>query len=334
MATVITNLISAIPWIGQDIVESIKNLGHYTLSRSHIPSILLIGWVCYARGCLPKIGIAYSKSRINRSKWLSEAEYLSIPKPFLAFLVGFIDGDGHICIRKSGKTITMNLTLSLHLDDIATLNYIQSVLKIGKIYIYSSRKSPTVRLVFNRTELQEVLFPLLQYHEIFFLTERRRAQYHMALHILKNNIKYYSELPLVATVLQELPTTANGYINLPFFTNWIVGFVAAEGSFFMKKNNDGCFQIKQKLHLKLFDAFKLVFNTTRKITIDQNLYTQFGVSSKADLQRVINFFSFSGHHPLVGLKAIQYLAWLDKLRNSERYSKLIFPSIISPSGHS
>jgi hypothetical protein len=74
----------------------------------------------------------------------------------------------------------------------------------------------------------------------------------------------------------------------------------------MKKNNDGCFQIKQRLHLLLFEAFKLVFNTTRKITVDKELYAQFGVSSKADIQKVIDFFSFSGHHPLIGLKNIQY----------------------------
>jgi hypothetical protein len=280
-------------------------------------------------GSLPIIGTPYSKSRINRSKWLSESEYLSIPKSFLAFLVGFIDGDGTISIitRKNQNGVAMVLTISLHLEDLAILNYIQSVLKIGKIHIYSNRKSPTVRLTFNRTELQEVLFPLLIHHGIFFLTKTRRAQYNMAIHILKNNIKYYTDLPSVAPIFNELPTTAEGYVKLAFFTNWIVGFACAEGSFFIKQNNDGCFQLKQRLHLLIFEAFKLVFNTTRKITIDQELYAQFGVSSRTDIQEVINFFSFSGNHPLFGLKAIQYAVWLEKLRNSQRYSKLNFPPL-------
>ncbi len=82
----------------------------------------------------------------------------------------------------------------------------------------------------------------------------------------------------------------------------------AEGSFFIKSNNEGCFQVKQRLHILLFDALKLIFNTTRKITSDKSLHSQFSVSSKADIQNVINFFSFSGQHPLVGLKAIQYSA--------------------------
>lgn len=80
----------------------------------------------------------------------------------------------------------------------------------------------------------------------------------------------------------------------------------SEGSFFIKKNNDGCFQLKQRVHVMLFEAFKLVFETNRKITTDKDIYNQFSVSSKSDIQRVINFFSFSGYHPLIGLKGIQY----------------------------
>lgn len=81
----------------------------------------------------------------------------------------------------------------------------------------------------------------------------------------------------------------------------------SEGSFFVKNNNDGCFQLKQRLHTNLFEAFKLVFNTNRKVSVDKGLYNQFAVSSLKDIQTVINFFSYSGHHPLVGLKTIQYL---------------------------
>jgi hypothetical protein len=80
----------------------------------------------------------------------------------------------------------------------------------------------------------------------------------------------------------------------------------AEGSFFIKSNKDGCFQLKQRLHIDLFEAIKLLFNTKRKISIDKDLYVQFGVSSKEYIQNIINFFSFSGIHPLIGLKGIQY----------------------------
>jgi hypothetical protein len=80
------------------------------------------------------------------------------------------------------------------------------------------------------------------------------------------------------------------------------------------------------VHTLLFEAFKLVFNTSRKITTDKGIYNQFSVSSKTDIQTVINFFSFEGHHPLVGLKNVQYLKWLKDLRDSSRYAHLNYPS--------
>ena len=99
----------------------------------------------------------------------------------------------------------------------------------------------------------------------------------------------------------------------------------------VKNNNDGCFQLKQRIHLSLFESFKLVFDTsssgrqkvagacnkfssneitrkfiTGKIDIEKKMYNQFSVSSKTDIQTVINFFSFSGLHSLIGLKSISY----------------------------
>jgi hypothetical protein len=81
----------------------------------------------------------------------------------------------------------------------------------------------------------------------------------------------------------------------------------SEGSFFVKRNNDGCFQLNQRVHDILFEAFKLGFEINRQISSEKDKYCQFSVCSKADIQRVINFFSFSGYHPLIGLKGIQYL---------------------------
>lgn len=309
---------SAIPWVGQDIVES-KNITEY----STIVATALV---------LPTIGTvsAHALKKGSKKIRLDKKEYLSIPSSFLAFFAGLIDGDGYIQVTRTTKGfITIKLVISLHLEDISTLEYIRSVLKIGKLTIYRDLKSPCCKLIINRTDLQEVLFPLLIHHGIFFLTETRKAQFDLAMLILKNDKKVYDQIParedIPATF--ELPKTASDYANLAFFKNWIVGFTMSHevGSFFVKKNNDGCFQLKQRVHVMLFEAFKLIFETNRKIDTEKGLYNQFSVSSKADIQKVINFFSFSGHHPLVGLKGIQYLKWLTDLRNSSRYGSLNFP---------
>lgn len=308
MATVITNLLSAIPYIGVDFVESIKSMG-------------LI---------LPTIGIisphALKKERKIR---LNKNIFLSIPHSFLSMLVGLIDGDGYILVNKTTKNyIKINLTISLNIRDLSTLEYLHSVLGLGKITIYpkTSKEKDTCKLIFNRTDLQEVIFPLLKHHNIFFLSETRREQYNKAIFILENDIKLFSNIPAIIPCLYPLPNTILGYASLNFFKNWIVGFTIAEGSFLWKSNNDACFQLKQRTHLLLFEAFNLIFGSRRKIDLEKNVYVLFSVSSKDDIQRVINFFSFSGHHPLLGHQWIRYENWLTYLRTSKRYSNLKFPN--------
>ena len=314
-ATVITNLMSAIPWVGQDIVES-NNTAESLITLTTMPILPIIGTV------------SVHALKGNNIRKLNKSKYLSIPSSFIAFLTGLIDGDGYIQVTKTTKGfITIKLVISIHLDDISSLEYIKSVLNLGKISINKDHKNPSCKLIINRTDLQEILFPLLLYNDIFFLTDTRRAQFDLAMFILKSDKKVYSEIPNRKEIpsIFELPKTPLDYLKKAFFKNWIVGFTMSEGSFFVKNNNDGCFQLKQRLHTNLFEAFKLVFNTNRKVSVDKGLYNQFAVSSLKDIQTVINFFSYSGHHPLVGLKTIQYLKWLINLRNSARYANLNFP---------
>ena len=317
-ATVITNLMSAIPWVGQDIVELTKHAEtNYTLANLMLPTIGSINKSALKKG---------NKLKINKE------EYMIIPTSFIALLIGIIDGDGYIQITKTGKGfITVKLVISIHLKDISTLQYIHSTLRLGKITVYKDNRSPTCKLIINKTDLQEVLFPLILKHGVYFLTDTRRNQFDLAMCIFKNDIKLYAKIPLreMIPVAFKLPVTPLGYVKLPFFENWIVGFTVSEGSFFIKSNNDGCFQLKQRLHLDLFEAFKLVFGTNRKLDNQDGLYVQFGVSSKTDIQTVINFFSYKGLHPLIGLKNIQYFKWLHDLHSSNRYKNLNFPNSVA-----
>ena len=163
----ITNLMSAIPWLGQDIVELI-NVAVLTL---------------------PTIGniTPQALSRTGNNIRIDKKEFLSIPYSFLAMLVGFIDGDGYISITKTLKGfIRIDLTISLHIRDLSTLQYMQSVLGIGRINVYS--KLNTCKWIITKTDLQEVLLPLLLHHNLYFLTEKRREQFDKAMFILQNNI--------------------------------------------------------------------------------------------------------------------------------------------------
>ncbi|KAG2195742.1 hypothetical protein INT47_004846 [Mucor saturninus] len=349
-ATVITNLLSAIPWIGKDLVEfePLENGSIYSniVELSILPVIGTVN-----SKAMNKIKLRTEKEKLEARPgdpspgWApgrpARPEALKISKSFLAMLVGLIDGDGYIAITKTPKDyIRIDLVISLDLrdrrprsgrgssgplrgpSDLDLLNYIHSVLKVGRINKYP--KSNLVKLTIPRTDLQTILFPLFIYYNLYFLTETRRAQYDKVLFILQSNLKKYSELPKEFPVYNNLPVTASGYSELDFFKNWTVGFTMASGSFFMKNNKDICFSLKQRTHELLFEAFRIIFDTKVKIN-NFDGYSQFMVSSIKDLQTVVNFFSFSDLHPLVGYKLTQYEVWLNQIQEHPRYKNINLP---------
>ena len=220
MATVITNLLSAIPVFGQDIVELI-----YNFVRELFPIFGKNDFILNqtAITVLPTIGTVSTQAlKKGKQLRLDKNEYLSIPYQFISFLVGLIDGDGYIQITKTTKGfITIKLVIGLGLDDLSTLEYIHSVLKLGKITIYRDHRNPICKLIINKTDLQEVVFPLLLHHNIFFLTNTRRDQFDLAIHIFKNNLKSFENIPNFINILSifNLPETASDYLNLEFFRN-------------------------------------------------------------------------------------------------------------------
>lgn len=322
-ATVITNLLSAIPWIGTDFVQFVYTsinmwfyIGYY---------LILLLSLCSA---LPTIGQINWKALRGQKPITNKTPLLDIPYSFIAILVGIIDGDGYIAVTRTVKGyISVSLVISLDISDLPMLQMIQHTLGFGHIAGPYNNKdgTTTVKLIVNRTELQELLFPLFIYHGIFFLTNVRREQINKALYIFSHSITRFDDIPIIipnSSLVNPLPATPSLYLQLLFFNYWVVGFTVAEGSFFIKSNKDACFQLKQRTHVDLFAAFSLLFKTTRNITHNIDGYSQFSVSSVTDIQTVINFFN---QHPMpLSHKLSQYNIWVKALQTSKRYSQLNF----------
>ena len=264
-----------------------------------------------------------------------KAKYLDIPYNFISLLAGIIDGDGYIAVTRTTKGyIEILLIISLDHNDRGLLEYIQNILGFGRINgpYYNKDGTVTSKLIFTRVDLQERLFPLFVYHGIFFLTDIRRKQLNLALFVVTNNILKYddisSQIPF-SPFLPLLPILPEEYLGLKFFRSWVVGFTIAEGSFFTKtKDNSAWYSLKQRFEPELFEALKLLFKTKSSIGLYQGKYHSLSLSSKDDIQNVVNLFSFSPGvvHPLIGQKALQYENWIEGLKRNPRYKSLQLPS--------
>lgn len=312
--TVITNMLSAVPWIGQDFVQFTP-----LLSLDPILSMQLVAPVL-----LPTIGTVNVKPLRGGKARLDKSPFLAVPYDFLAMFAGFVDGDGYIKLTRTTKGyIAFELVISLDIRDKPLLEYMLATLKVGRLYVINN----TVKYIIGRVDLQEVIFPLLHHHSIFFLTLTRRNQYAVALNVLVNNIVRFDDVNfgITSLPLYQLPSTALGYVSLPFFPSWVVGFVMAEGSFNMKATSELLFTITQRTHDTLFSAFQVLFDTKRAIDNSEQGYSKFHVSSVKDLSKVVDFFSYSNHHPLVGYKKEQYDTWVGNMKSLNRFNGVKLP---------
>lgn len=149
LATVITNLLSAIPWLGKSLVELIR------IELILIFFILIIGncinknWIKYFYSfflfillSLETIGkISPYAFKRGRKLIKDKSKFLNIPYSFLSMLVGLTDGDGHISIIRTDKGyIKICLVISLDIRDLSLIEYISSILELGKINCYPKSK--------------------------------------------------------------------------------------------------------------------------------------------------------------------------------------------------
>lgn len=119
-------------------------------------------------------------------------------------------------------------------------------------------------------------------------------------------------------------------VNLDYFADWVVGFTIAEGSFGVKEKGSAFYQIKQKgiENYEVIKAICLIITGREAYPIKAdsvNAY-QLTLSSKADVQKVVSFFSSSNNYPLLGYKLKGYDLWLIALKGSNRYKDIKHPN--------
>lgn len=261
-------------------------------------------------------------------------------KKFMSLFMGLVDGDGYIEIgpqkqynnlESSPKsTIRARLVIRLHERDTFLLTNLKDVLGVGSI---SALKPATdsaggqTRLIFSKKDLVTVIIPLIKEYNLQFLTFNRYKQFALLNHIIDNNIVHWENVYFNPV---ESQYSVESLLKLDFFAYWVVGFTVAEGSFGVKSRGDAFFSIKQKgiENYNLIKAISLlIVNREPNIKADYTNSYQLTLSSKADVQLVVNFFSKS--NDLYGYKLFQYKKWLTYLKSSNRYKNIIIPTSTS-----
>ena len=238
----------------------------------------------------------------------------------LEIFIGVLDGDGYIEIGpqkqfNSKSTIRSRIVLRLEKKDKEILNLFSNSLKIGKID--ELKIVNQYRLIIFKTDIFNIIYPLLKNSNIEFLNYNRRRQFFLLKYIIENKIKYWEDVDLnkIDNLFVEFNKKQKlGFvdiINLSYFNNWLVGFTIAEGSFHIKSKGTAHFSIVQS-GIENYQIIKAIHyfikgpeSLNHQIKPENSKVYRISFSSKKDLNFIIKFFD----HNLLGLKKLQFDNW-------------------------
>lgn len=339
-ATVITNLMSAIPWIGQDIVEFIWG-GLYT-DEPQCGDVLLK--ILLNAGISPTLGFAYDllftiilligvkiamtggKSAGVRGLHTSEAsQRLHAGDLTYAYLVGLFEGNGVFTITKKGKYLTYELGIELSTKDVQLIYKIKNILGIGIVSFRKRNDIETVSLrIRDKNHLKNFILPIFDKYPMF---SNKQYDYLRFKNALLSGIIHSEDLSNYIRSNEPI-NSIESIINTSYFSAWLVGFIEAEGCFSvykLKKDDDyliASFDIAQRDGDILISAIRKYLSFTTSVYLDITNCSKLKVTSVRSVENVIKFLQ-NAPIKLLGNKKLQYLLWLKQLRKISRYSEKI-----------
>lgn len=345
-ATVITNLVSAVPWIGQDIVEFLWG-GLYT-DEPQYGNILLK--ILLNAGKSPLLGFVYDLflvilsiisvkiamtwrqsagvSRKFRNISTSDAsQRLHAGDLTYAYIVGLFEGNGNFSIIKRGKHLIYEFSIELPIRNAKLIYKLKNLLGVGIVNIRNI-EDYDIKIISlkirNKNHLKSFILPIFDKYSMF---SNKQYDYLIFKNALLSGIIYSKDLP--EYVRSNKPLNIKFIVSTYYFPAWLVGFIEAKGCF-SNENNISSFEISQigSDCAGIISAIREYLSFTSNIYLDKLEQPCFKLKV-TNIRSIENIIKFLNKAPvkLLGHKKLEYLLWIKQLRRiSIYYKKINIPS--------
>ena len=304
-------------------------------------------------GCF-QLNYAYVKMWISRGQcaWLVNKrlftshqrlneEHLKVKNnnrsSFEQWLVGFTDGDGCFSITNQGEKWSLVFKLAQSRYNLRVLNYVKKELGVGSITKDGSKGQYFIR---DRKLIESIVIPIFDKYPLLTTKYFDYVKFNKALAILndvnlskqhknaklieiknsKGNANYMSPAWSYAT----LPLTSVNSLNNVISKSWLIGFIEAEGSFYLTNKDSNRivhgFGLTQKLDKIVLEGigFMLHINNPVRYKELHNHYILDTTNSRA-IENIIVFFKDT----MKGVKSLEYKIWARSYtKNKGNYDKL------------
>ena len=244
----------------------------------------------------------------------------------MAWLVGFVEGDGWFSVTKNGNYCKYEFGIEVSQRDIQLLYKIKILLGVGTVSIRKTKET-ALFIISSKNNLRNIIIPIFDSCPMF---TTKHWDYINFKENLMNNVVYYKSLkPDLRT--KNLPfKSVDNILTNPNFDNWLVGFIEAEGCFSFYKplkevNSTASFDVCQTNGLQVLTAIKTKLNFKSNVNEESSNHFRLKTTSIEGIQNIINFLN-KAEAKLRGYKRLQYLLFLKHLRVNTKYNiKLTIP---------
>lgn len=339
-ATVITNLLSAIPIFGPDLVELIWG-GLCRLLKIEEPNYSdIVIKIPLIAGITSNLGIGYNKTidfivkkpitrsqsaEIRNNSYFKVSQRLNAENLNYAYLVGLIEGDGWFSISKKSKYLLYELGLELHIKDVQLIYKIKKMLGLGVVKFRKTegRSETVIFSVRNKKHLIDIILPIFDKYPMLSL---KQYDYLIFKFYLLSGIIYSKDL-ITYSRPNNYIKNIDDLLSVSYFSAWLIGFIEAESCFSIykpvnRKDYTASFEISQTNGEILIKAVAKYLKLTPKVTVDKYNNFKIKVTSVRSIENIIKFMN-KNPIKLLGNKKLQYILWIKQLRTIKRYNSKI-----------
>lgn len=228
---------------------------------------------------------------------------LNVEQSFVEWFVGFTDGDGNFSFSKQKSSFGFTFKLAQSKYNARLLYYVKN--KIGYGSVTNDGKNLLQYRIRDQKVLLEIIIPMFETYKLHTSKYYSYSLFKKALETTDT-----AERMRIKALFGSTPTPSP---HTCFPTkNWIIGFIEAEGSFFIvKKDSDGRyvhgFSVTQKLDKHILVQLQSIFGIVAQIksTGPKHDAWLLETTNSRCIEYLIGFFK----DQMKGMKAVEYRIW-------------------------
>ncbi|RIB06820.1 homing endonuclease [Gigaspora rosea] len=254
---------------------------------------------------------------------------------FEKWLVGFTDGAGSFVIKGVGSHLILSFEIMQSTRNLRILHYIRREIGCGKIFSHAGGSK--LRII-NNKHLKNLIFPIFDQYPLLTSKYYDYIKFKKALEMLNDSPTNKSIISKVlkgdtsdvnaissAWNVVDYPFKSAEDVKLVISRPWLVGFVEAKASFFLKviscQEGDQyrhVFHMSQEGNKIVFDGIRSFLHIATKVFYHEkeNIYEITTTNSRA-IDNISRFFN----NTFKGMKSLEYRIWARSINYKSNLNK-------------